>query len=186
MLAPQVLFELGFQKNGSRPYSTSNEHALLRVKDSKLIPESDREPLKIELQKLGVIARVAEASVAEILELNILHASQLAMTRAVEALEASLGRKATHVLVDGNRVPEALRDRGRAIVKGDLKCLTIACASIFAKVYRDDLMDQADSLYPDYGFKKHKGYPTAHHQAAIIKQGSTPLHRQGFKGVAPI
>jgi ribonuclease HII len=176
------VLKLGFNVSGERPQGLQ-DHPLLRVRDSKLIPESEREPLREGLKPGLLGATVAEASIEEIADLNILHASQLAMARAVEALETKLGRKADRVLVDGNRVPELLRDRGQAIVKGDLKSLSIACASVFAKVYRDELMESLELKYPGYGLSKHKGYPTPFHKAAILKLGVTPIHRRGFKGV---
>jgi ribonuclease HII len=181
-LDPAVLCGLGFLSDGTRP-AGSGTHPLLRVRDSKLIPESEREPLALEIAPWIKGFEVAEASVEEIASLNILHASQLAMARAVEALEKKIGKRADRVWVDGNRVPESLRDRGTALVKGDLKCLSIAVASVFAKVHRDRLMSELDVAYPGYGLARHKGYPTPAHQAAIRELGVTPVHRRGFKGV---
>jgi ribonuclease HII len=181
-LDPEVLCGLGFSPDGARP-SGPGTHPLLRVRDSKLIPESEREPLARELTPWIKGFEVAESSVEEIASLNILHASQLAMARAVEALEKKIGRRADRVWVDGNRVPESLRDRGTALVKGDLKCLSIAVASVFAKVHRDRLMSELEASYPGYGWSRHKGYPTPAHQAAIRELGVTPVHRRGFKGV---
>ncbi len=158
---------------------------MLRVRDSKLIPEVERAPLRDAIEPLVKGWSVAEASVEEIARLNILHASGLAMERAVSELETRLGRKADRVLVDGNRVPPALRDRGEAIVKGDLKSLSIAAASLFAKVHRDQLMEELEHQHPGYGFLKHKGYPTPFHQARIRELGVTPVHRRGFRGVDP-
>ena len=181
-LEPAVLFELGFSSDGMRPHG-SGKHPLLRVRDSKLIPESEREPLARELTPWIKGFEVAESTVDEIASLNILHASQLAMARAVVALERKIGKRADRIWVDGNRVPESLRDRGTALVKGDLKCLSIAVASVFAKVHRDRLMSELDVTYPGYGLSRHKGYPTPAHQAAIRELGATPVHRRGFKGV---
>ncbi len=181
-LDPSRLIQLGFGFNGERP-KESGDHPLLRVRDSKLIPEHEREPLALELASVISGFEVAEASVEEIAELNILHASQLAMARAVEFLERKFGKRADRVWVDGNRVPESLRDRGTALVKGDLKCLSIAVASVFAKVHRDRLMSELEIRYPGYGMSRHKGYPTPAHQAAIRELGATPVHRRGFKGV---
>ena len=181
-LDPKILAELGFNESGKRPAGLQ-DHPLLRVRDSKLIPEDEREPLSRELASVVSGFEVAEATVEEISELNILHASQLAMARAVESLERKLGRRADRVWVDGNRVPEPLRDRGAALVKGDLKCLSIAVASVFAKVHRDRLMSELEIRYPGYGLSRHKGYPTPAHQAAIREYGATPIHRRGFKGV---
>jgi ribonuclease HII len=179
------LSALGFPMDGARPDQGTDDHPFLRVRDSKLIPEVERAPLRDAIEPLVKGWSVAEASVEEIARLNILHASGLAMERAVSELETRLGRKADRVLVDGNRVPLALRDRGQAIVKGDLKSLSIAAASLFAKVHRDALMEELEGKHPGYGFLKHKGYPTPFHQARIRELGVTPVHRKGFKGVGP-
>ena len=182
VLNPEVLLSLGFQEDGKRPLS-EKEHALFAVKDSKLIPEKNRPHLSQSLSEIGILHSIGEASVSEIGELNILYAAHLAMERAVEGLEKKLGRRADLILVDGNQVPKNLKGRSKAIVKGDLKSLTIACASIFAKVHRDELMDHLDTQFPGYGLKKHKGYPTPFHKAQIKERGATEIHRSGFKGV---
>jgi ribonuclease HII len=183
------LSALGFNSDGLRPNGCESTaetiHPLLRVKDSKLIPEKDREPLMRALDGPGILAHaIAEADVAEIASLNILHASMLAMERAVDAVEKTLGRRADLVLVDGNRVPKGLQSRGRALVKGDQKSLSIACASIFAKVHRDELMERLEVRYPGYGLSRHKGYPTPYHKEQIRTLGVTPIHREGFRGVS--
>jgi ribonuclease HII len=183
-LSPARLQALGFGSGGERP-TGGGGHPLLRVRDSKLIPESEREPLRDALIAEVEGYALGEANVEEIARWNILHASQRAMTRAVETLERKLGRRADLVLVDGNRVPEALRDRGLALVKGDLRCLSIATASVFAKVHRDALMRDLEARYPGYGFLRHKGYPTPEHQTRIREMGPTPEHRKGFRGVLP-
>jgi ribonuclease HII len=182
VLNPEVLLDLGFQADGARP-NGAVEHPLISVKDSKLIPEKFRFDLAQKLSQVGVNHAIGEASVGEIGELNILYASQLAMERAVEALEKKIGGRADLILVDGNQVPKGLKGRAKAIVKGDLKSLTIACASVFAKVHRDELMDALEERFPGYGLKKHKGYPTPFHKARIKELGSTEIHRAGFKGV---
>jgi ribonuclease HII len=110
---------------------------------------------------------------------NILNASLFAMTRAV----AGLSCKPRLVLVDGNKVPPKLPCLGRAIVKGDAKCLSIAAASIVAKVTRDTIMIELARGYPDFGFDRHKGYSTPEHHAAIDRYGITPHHRRSFKTV---
>ena len=188
-LDPGFLSTLGFNLDGLRPHDRESTaeviHPLLQVKDSKLVPEKDRKPLMRALMGSGILAHaIAEADVTEIASLNILHASMLAMERAVSAVEKKLGRKADLVLVDGNRVPKGLQGRGRAIVKGDLKSLSIACASIFAKVHRDELMETLEAKYPGYGLSKHKGYPTPFHKEQIKVLGATPIHREGFRGVS--
>ncbi|NDG83674.1 MAG: ribonuclease HII [Proteobacteria bacterium] len=185
VLDPREVSRIGFSGEGERPASGVglDPHPLFRVQDSKLIPEKLRPGLASALEAAGISGAVAEASVEEISELNILYASQLAMERAVHALEKKIDRKADLVLIDGNQVPKGLKDRGRAIVKGDLKSLTIACASIYAKVHRDALMDRLESEYPGYGLMKHKGYPTPFHKERIRELGATGIHRSGFKGV---
>jgi len=192
-LDSKVLRALGFDLQGRRPESEASRdlsHPVFLIRDSKLIPEKDRAPLAqlIDRKKgsshSAVLAHsVAEASVEEIASLNILHASMLAMERAVAGVETILGRAADAILVDGNRVPKGLIGRGHAIVKGDQKSLTIATASIFAKVYRDALMDDLESRFPGYGLSKHKGYPTPLHKEQIRVLGATPIHREGFRGV---
>jgi ribonuclease HII len=109
---------------------------------------------------------------------NILQASLWAMADAV----AQLPSRPRLVLVDGNKVPR-LDCAARAIVKGDAKCLSIAAASIVAKVVRDTMMVELSREYPDYGFERHKGYGTAEHHAAIARLGVTPHHRRSFKPV---
>ena len=110
---------------------------------------------------------------------NILNAALWAMTDAV----AQLGCNPRLVLVDGNKVPPKLECASRAIVKGDAKCLSIAAASIVAKVVRDTMMIELARDYPNYGFERHKGYGTAEHHAAIERYGVTPQHRRSFKFV---
>jgi ribonuclease HII len=110
---------------------------------------------------------------------NILQASLWAMADAV----AQLATPPRLVLVDGNKVPPRLECAARAIVKGDAKCLSIAAASIVAKVVRDTMMVELAREYPAYGFERHKGYGTAEHQAAIARWGVTPHHRRSFKPV---
>jgi ribonuclease HII len=182
VLKPEDVVDLGFTPDGIRPTKLT-PNPLLEVKDSKLIPEQSRSRLAQELQQMGIRHQVGEASVEEIGELNILYAAHLAMERAVIGLEKQIGRQADLVLVDGNQVPKGLKGRAKAIVKGDLKSLTIACASIFAKVHRDELMDSLETQFPGYGLKKHKGYPTPFHKAQIKELGATEIHRSGFKGV---
>ena len=173
-----------FKSNGARPVKPTHPDSFLyQIRDSKLIPESNREPLANQVRAYVSASSVQEASVDEIGTLNILYASHLAMERAVMAVEAHLGRRADIVLVDGNIVPQGLKDRGLAIIKGDQKSITIACASILAKVYRDNLMVRLDLEYPGYGHQKHKGYPTPFHKKQILSLGVTPIHRKGFKGV---
>jgi ribonuclease HII len=143
--------------------------------DSKKLTARARERLYDEIRAKARCFCIAQASVEEIDELNILHATMLAMRRAVEGLRL----KPAMVQVDGNRVPP-LNVPAQAIVKGDAKVQAISAASILAKVHRDRLCDQLHEVYPQYGFDGHKGYPTADHVAALKLHGATPAHRRSF------
>lgn len=122
---------------------------------------------------------IAHASVEEIDQLNILRASHLAMERAV----AGLPRLPHHILIDGNLIPANLKGRAEAIVKGDAKSLSIAAASIIAKVARDRIMVDLAQQHPGYGWENNAGYPTKLHQQALLNLGVTPWHRRSFKPV---
>ncbi|MBQ0959529.1 ribonuclease HII [Ideonella sp. 4Y11] len=150
-------------------------HPIAGLADSKVLSAKRRERLFDEIRAKALCFKIAEASVEEIDELNILHATMLAMKRAVEGLRLT----PHHVLVDGNRLPP-LRMPAQAIVKGDAKVPAISAASILAKVHRDQLCAEMHRAYPDYGFAGHKGYPTPEHLAALRTHGATPLHRQSF------
>jgi ribonuclease HII len=143
--------------------------------DSKKLTARARERLFDEIRAKALCCCIAEASVEEIDQLNILHATMLAMKRAVEGLRL----KPAMVQVDGNRVPP-LSVPAQAIVKGDAKVQAISAASILAKVHRDRLCVQLHEAYPEYGFDGHKGYPTADHLAALRRHGATPAHRRSF------
>jgi len=143
--------------------------------DSKKLTEKRREKLFPLIQERALAWCVAHASEAEIDELNILQASLLAMRRAVLGLQI----KPERVLVDGNRCPD-LPYPSEAIIKGDSLVPAISAASILAKVVRDREMVVFDETYPDYGFAKHKGYPTAQHLQALNALGITPIHRRSF------
>lgn len=122
---------------------------------------------------------VAHVSVEEIDRLNIYHASHLAMCRAV----AGLKQRPDHVLVDGNKLPRDLGLPAEAIVKGDARSVTIAAASILAKVLRDRIMEDLAQHYPGYGWEVNAGYPTPAHKKALLDLGVTPHHRRSFKPV---
>ena len=153
------------------------------LNDSKKLTEKRREALFDEICGKALAFCVARASVEEIDRLNILHASMLAMTRAVEGLQRQ-GQAITPelVLVDGNRLPR-WSYRAQAIVKGDSKVAAIAAASILAKVVRDREMCELDSRYPGYGLAGHKGYPTKAHLEALRTLGVTPIHRRSYAPV---
>ena len=187
VLDPARVLKMGFLKSGKRGKAFANQpakddHLIRRLQDSKLISEDHRPLFRDAVRDFVLDCEIAEASVDEIGDLNILYASHLAMERAVQRLEARLGIRADVILVDGNLVPKAFKGRGKPLVKGDQKSLTIACASIMAKVYRDEQMDEMELKYPGYGMKAHKGYPTPFHKKQIEILGPTPIHRRGFKG----
>jgi len=146
--------------------------------DSKKLSAKKRNQLYLEIKQKCVAWSVASASPKEIDEINILHASMLAMKRAVEGLTIA----PEFVYVDGNRCPE-LNYPSEAVVKGDSKIAEISAASILAKVDRDREMEMLDQQYPQYGFAKHKGYPTAAHFAALAQHGPLPEHRRSFRPV---
>ncbi|MEX8520816.1 MAG: ribonuclease HII [Leptothrix sp. (in: b-proteobacteria)] len=143
--------------------------------DSKVLTERRREALFDEIRAKALAFCIAQASVEEIDQLNILQATMLAMRRAVEGLRL----KPAKVLVDGNRIP-VLRIPAEAIVKGDAKVQAISAASILAKVTRDRLCVEMHERWPQYGFAVHKGYPTAAHQQALREFGACEQHRRTF------
>ena len=148
------------------------------LNDSKVLSSKKREKLFEELKSSSICA-VAHVSPEEIDKLNILQASLLAMVNAVTNLKV----KPKHILIDGNTVPDRLVGRATAIVKGDREVLSIAAASIIAKVTRDKLMHDLGSEFPVYGWARNAGYPTKCHMNAIVKYGVTPHHRRSFKPV---
>lgn len=148
---------------------------IVGLADSKKLSAKQRDRLYDEIRAKALCFCVAEASVEEIDEINILQATLLAMRRAVEGLRL----KPSLVQVDGNRLP-VLKVPAEAIVKGDSKVAAISAASILAKVHRDRLCDELHQAYPQYGFDGHKGYPTADHVAALKLHGVTPAHRRSF------
>lgn len=145
------------------------------VNDSKKLTEKKREALFDVIKKTAVSYCIAYASVEEIESINILNATMLAMKRAVEGLNV----KADYAMIDGNKMPQLDID-GETIVKGDAKSMSIACASILAKVSRDRLLYEYAKEYPQYHFEKHKGYGTAVHREAILEYGPCPYHRMSF------
>ncbi|WP_397533060.1 ribonuclease HII [Roseateles sp.] len=150
-------------------------HPIKGLADSKVLTEKKRERLFDEIRAKALCCCIAEASVEEIDALNILQATLLAMRRAVEGLRL----KPAKVLVDGNRLP-VLKIPAEAIVKGDSKVQAISAASILAKVTRDRQCLAMHELHPEYGFAKHKGYPSPEHLQALREHGLTAWHRRSF------
>lgn len=146
------------------------------LNDSKKLSEKKREALFDVIQERAVAFHIACATVEEIEEYNILHATYLAMTRAVEGLSTVPSMAA----IDGNKIPPQLQVPAKFIIKGDALSESISAASILAKVSRDRVMQSLDSTYPVYGFAKHKGYGTADHIAALHTYGPCPIHRPSF------
>jgi ribonuclease HII len=163
------------------------------IKDSKLLTGKQREKMAALIRQNAETCAVGVVGVKEIDRLNIHDASLLAMVKAL----ASLTSKADCLLIDGNQsIPLTLFRAGkfpsgqstyqRTIIKGDQLCLSIAAASIIAKVARDELMIQLDRRYPEYGFAAHKGYSCAAHFAALRRFGPSPVHRRSFKPVRDV
>ncbi len=151
------------------------------VDDSKKLSDKKRTELARDIQKLALDWSVALVAPGKIDEINILEATRLAMTRAVETLV----QQPDYLLLDAIRLPKVALPQ-EDIIKGDQKSISIACASILAKVTRDRVMEQYDVLYPGYGFVKHKGYGTKQHQEALKKWGVSPIHRRSYRPVREI
>lgn len=147
----------------------------LGINDSKKLSEKKRDALFELIKEKALAWSVASASEKEIDEINILNATFLAMKRAVDSLKI----KPQIALVDGNRKPNTGIEE-MTLVKGDSKSISIAAASILAKVSRDRYLKELDGQYPEYQFSKHKGYPTALHYEMIKKHGISPVHRLSF------
>ena len=148
---------------------------ILGINDSKKLSEKRREALAEEIKAKALAYKIAEVSPAEIDRVNILHAAERAMKEAVEALPFG-----DYLLVDGQNQLD-VRLPVRNLIGGDSISISIAAASIIAKVYREHLMVQLDSVYPQYNFAQNKGYGTADHYAALQKYGPSPVHRRSFR-----
>ncbi|RJG10150.1 ribonuclease HII [Pseudomonas cavernicola] len=151
---------------------------ILGLNDSKKLSEARREKLFDEIREKALAWYIARAEVEEIDRLNILHATMLAMQRAVEGLSVT----PKLALIDGNRCPK-LAVPSSSVIKGDSQVPAIAAASILAKVSRDREMLVLDAQYPGYGIAGHKGYPTPLHLEALQRLGPTPIHRRSFAPV---
>ncbi|MDI1309376.1 MAG: ribonuclease HII [Methylotenera sp.] len=155
---------------------------IIGLADSKKLSEKKRDLLSVEIKQHALAWAIASCSAQEIDEINILQASLLAMKRAIEAMQAQFGITPDLVQVDGNKCPK-ISLPCEAIVKGDSKVQAISAASILAKVARDAELYGLDKIYPQYGFAKHKGYPTAFHLEMLDAHGITPVHRLSYAPV---
>lgn len=160
-------------------FSSSFKHEILN--DSKILSAAQRYDLRDMIENEALAFAVASASAEEIDQINILNASFLAMHRALDALKM----QAQYILVDGNRFKKYQNIPHQCVIKGDGKYLSIAAASILAKTYRDDYMDNLANEHPEYDWLKNKGYPTKRHRDAVLKYGLTPHHRKTFRITDP-
>lgn len=151
------------------------------LNDSKKLSEKKRQYLAEEIKAKSLSWSLGRAEPEEIDRLNILHATMLAMQRAIESLHI----QPDFVLVDGNRLPD-ITVPARAVIKGDSLVAEISAASILAKVARDAEMEELDRQFPEYAFAKHKGYPTKLHLETLARFGATPYHRKSFAPVKNI
>ena len=158
---------------------------ILGLMDSKKLSEKKRDFLSAEIKQKALAWAIASCTAQEIDEINILQASLLAMKRAIEAMQAQFNVIPNLVQVDGNKCPK-IGLPCEAIVKGDSKVQAISAASILAKVARDAELYALDKQYPQYGFAKHKGYPTAAHLLALQAHGICPQHRLSYAPVKKI
>ena len=188
--SPQELIIAGVDEVGRGPLAgpvvtaaviLPADYELAGLTDSKKLSKSKRESLAKSIKDQALCWALGEASVAEIDRLNILHATMLAMQRAV----AELSIKPTLVLVDGNRAPE-FGIQAKPIIGGDGKEPSISAASILAKVARDKVMADYSLQYPHYGFERNSGYPTKQHREALTEYGATPIHRTSFGPVQAV
>ena len=150
----------------------------LGLNDSKKLSVKRRIIIEADICRMAEVS-VAHATVDEIDALNILRASHLAMRRAIDGL----ARRPDHLLVDGNMIPRGLTLSAEALVKGDARSLSIAAASIVAKVARDRIMCKLAADFPGYDWDRNAGYPTKSHKQALVRLGVTPHHRVSFKPV---
>jgi len=152
-----------------------------RIQDSKKLKKVQRESLVHEIKTVALGWAIAEASVAEIDQINILKASFLAMERAIQQLP----QVPEHLLIDGNRWKSSLPYSYTCVIKGDGKFSSIAAASILAKVYRDELMERLSQEFPYYGWEQNAGYPTKKHREGIVSHGSCAWHLKSFQLLSP-
>lgn len=154
-----------------------HNHGLNELNDSKQLSKSEREGLALKIKEKAIAYSIQSCSAQEIDEINILNASILAMHRCVD----DLSLKPQHLLVDGNRFKPYLSIPHTCIIKGDAKFQSIAAASILAKTFRDEFMEEIAKDFPAYGWHTNAGYPTIMHRKAILKIGPTIWHRKTFR-----
>ncbi|MFV2031436.1 MAG: ribonuclease HII [Gammaproteobacteria bacterium] len=159
-----------------------NARPIAGLTDSKMLSAVKRSALEDEIKRKALAWAVADASIEEIDQFNILQASLMAMKRAVLRLQATPDL----VLIDGNRLPDLPRFETRAIIKGDLSQPCISAASILAKEHRDRQMMVLDRRYPQYQFARHKGYPTRLHRELLKQYGACAAHRRSFRPVREV
>jgi ribonuclease HII len=155
---------------------------IIGLADSKKLSENKRNLLSVEIKQHALAWAIASCSAQEIDEINILQASLIAMKRAIESMQAQFDTVPDLVQVDGNKCPK-ISLPCEAIVKGDSRVQAISAASILAKVARDAELYELDKIYPQYGFAKHKGYPTVFHLEMLSVHGVTPVHRLSYAPV---
>ncbi|PIZ56900.1 ribonuclease HII [bacterium (Candidatus Torokbacteria) CG_4_10_14_0_2_um_filter_35_8] len=159
------------------PFSTR----ISGIKDSKKLLAKKRENLYSQILKLNIKFGIGQIDPSIIDRINIYKASQLARKKAFKDLQDKIG-KIDYVLVDG-RIRERFGIPSKSIIKGDRLCMSIACASVIAKVYRDQLISKMDKVYPGYTFSHHKGYGSKEHHRNILRNGVSPIHRKSYGGV---
>ena len=160
-----------------------NHEPLLMVNDSKTLSAKKRDMLYDLIWENAHVA-VGHASVAEIDRINILQATFVAMCRAVEKLEEKTGLKGDYAIIDGNKIPPQMTMPAECVVKGDAKVLSVAAASIVAKVTRDRIMTRLAEAHPYFGWESNAGYGSKKHLDALREHGPTPYHRHSFSPVA--
>jgi ribonuclease HII len=157
-------------------------HLLDGVRDSKLLTARRREVLLPVIYRVALAVGVGWAEPADVDQFGVVTATRQAMTRAVEALNGQMTGQAEALLIDHLQLPD-LKLPQRALPKADCRCLTVAAASIVAKVERDRLMIALDEDYPGYGFARHKGYGTPQHRKALRELGPAPIHRMSWRPI---
>lgn len=195
MLKPSILLICGADEAGRGPLAgavyaaaviLNPDRPILGLADSKKLSEKKRDALSVEIKQHALAWAIASSSVEEIDSINILQASLLAMKRAIENAQLQLHKKFNLipdlVQVDGNKCPK-IDLPCEAIVQGDSKVQAISAASILAKVARDAELYELDKQYPQYGFAKHKGYPTAFHIEMLTLHGVSAIHRLSYAPV---